>query len=144
SIRTSTSSRWRRNNAETTRRRSRSSRATSRPNRLRSTRQRKAGRNAGLFACELERAVEHAAVDQQILSGDVAGLRRAQERRRRAEFIRFAEAPRRDGSDAGLGGFLEAHALLLGGLGERAAQAVGVERAGQDIVDGDIVGGHRA
>ena len=54
----------------------------------------------------LERPVEHAAVDQQILPGDVAGLRRAQEGAGRAEFGRIAEALGRDGGDARLGGFL--------------------------------------
>src|ERR1700693_4084090 len=42
-----------------------------------------------------ERARERAAVDQQILAGDVAGLSGAQERARRAELVRIAEALRR-------------------------------------------------
>src|SRR5713101_1382549 len=44
---------------------------------------------------ESERARERAAVDQEILAGDVAGLRRAQECARRAELVGIAEALRR-------------------------------------------------
>src|SRR5450759_3696520 len=51
----------------------------------------------------LERPVERAAVDQQVLAGGVAGLRRAQEGASRAELGRIAEAPRRNDGLAGLG-----------------------------------------
>ena len=42
-----------------------------------------------------ERAGIRAAVDENILAGDVAGLRRAQERAGRAKFLGAAEPPRR-------------------------------------------------
>ena len=65
--------------------------------------------------------------------GDVAGVRRAQERAGRAELVRIAEALGRDAGHAVGARLLRSLLLLLlGGLAQRAAQAVGIEGAGQD------------
>src|ERR1700733_14660716 len=91
-----------------------------------------------------ERARKGAAVDENILAGDVAGLRRAEERAGRAELVRLADAPRRDGGDAlGERGF-GADALLLRHRRDVSAQTVGAENSRQDEIDGDIRGGDRA
>jgi hypothetical protein len=66
-----------------------------------------------------KRAVEGAAVDQQILPGDVAGLRRAQERAGRAELGRIAETLGGNRVDPVGGDLRDASALLLGGLAQR-------------------------
>src|SRR6266851_6290383 len=80
-----------------------------------------------------------AAVQQPILAGDIAGLDTTQEGAGGAEFVGAAEAPsrvllhalRRDGVGALAG--------ALGGMGDGRAQAVGVERSGQQIVDRDVM-----
>src|SRR6266571_826127 len=55
--------------------------------------------------CTLERAGESSTVDENVLSGNVAGLGRAQECASRAEFVRLPDTPRRHGRNAlGKGG----------------------------------------
>src|SRR5215472_17039288 len=85
-----------------------------------------------------ERAREHAAVDQQVLSGDVAGRGRAQERTGGAELVRRAEAPGRNRGGACGCDLVDRGALLLGGGLDVRAQAVGVEGARQQAIDGDV------
>jgi len=97
----------------------------------------RAGIAAGLRISE--GAVEGAAVDQKVLTRDVAGLRRAQKCAGRAELVRIAEALGGDASHTGSRDFCLAFVLLLGGLVQRATQTVGIEGAGQDIVDGDVL-----
>ena len=48
----------------------------------------------------LERAVEGAAINQEVLSSDVAGLRRTQKCTGRAEFVWISEASGRNARDA--------------------------------------------
>src|SRR5437773_1228434 len=80
-----------------------------------------------------------AAVHQQILAGDVAGVHAAQEGAGRAELLRRAEAAGRIELGARLVFLLVALAALGGARFVGAAQPVGVERAGQQAVDGDAV-----
>ena len=60
-----------------------------------------------------------------------------------AEFVGIAETPGRDSGDAIGSNLGDALALLLGGFAQHATQAIGIKSARQDIVDGDIVAGHR-
>src|SRR3979411_1376303 len=86
-----------------------------------------------------ERTGIGAAVDQDILPGDVAGLRRAQERAGRAEFVGVPKPPGRIGRSDFLGDVAD---VTRGTLRQRCQirlQAVGIEGAGQQIVDGHIV-----
>src|SRR5262249_44919502 len=85
-----------------------------------------------------ERPREGAAVDQQVLAGDVAGLCRAQERAGGAELVGRAEAFRRNRGGARRDGLVDQHALLLGIRLDVGAQPVGVEGAGQQKIDGDV------
>src|SRR6266850_1107640 len=78
-----------------------------------------------------ERAREHAAVHQQVLPGDVAGVRRAQERASRAEFVRLAEALRRYGGPPRAQRLIDWNALLLGARLRIRAEAIGVEHPRQ-------------
>src|ERR1700716_1767186 len=91
-----------------------------------------------------ECAGERAAVDQQVLPGDVAGLGRAQEHAGGAELVRRAEALGRNGSGARGAELLVGNALLLGGGLDVALQSVGVEGARQQEVDGHVGPGDRA
>src|SRR5579864_7215006 len=92
----------------------------------------------------LERAGECAAVDQDILSGDVAGLRRAQKRTRRAELVGRADALGRHRFDALGETCIVADVALLHRRLDVGAEAVGVENSRQDEIDGDVGGGDRA
>src|SRR6185437_11463106 len=78
-----------------------------------------------------KRAGKGAAVDEDVLAGDVAGLRAAQKRAQRAELVGPAEAA---GGNAG-------HALrqLFSVVAERRAYAIGVEHAGLDRIDCHVV-----
>src|ERR1700719_1413226 len=88
----------------------------------------------------LERAGERAAVEQDVLAGDKARLGAAQKRASEAKFFGLAEAS---------GGIefrplrqhlIHTDAALLGfRLCNRAAQAVGIEWARQQAIDGDVV-----
>src|SRR5947207_13308275 len=77
------------------------------------------------------------AVHQQVLAGDVARMRAAQEGAGGAELLRRAEAAGRVHLGAGLELLFVALAALGGARLVGAAQAVGVERARQQAVDGD-------
>src|SRR5580704_7321681 len=77
-----------------------------------------------------------AAVHQQVLAGDVARVRAAQEGTGRAEFLGRAEAAGRVRLGAGSVLLVIALAALGGARLVGAAQAIGVERAGQQAVDG--------
>src|SRR6478736_4714032 len=89
-----------------------------------------------------ERAAERAAVNQQILASDVAGLRGTEECAGRTEFIGIAEALGRDAGNALGSDLVDALALLFGRFAQRAAQAVGVECARQYIIDGHVLVRH--
>src|SRR5215467_11342865 len=91
----------------------------------------------------LERAVECAAVNQQILASDVAGMRGAQESTGSAELVRISESPGRNAGDAVRSDLVDALAPLFCSFVQRTAQAVGVESARQDIVDGHVLVRHR-
>src|SRR5581483_704302 len=76
----------------------------------------------------LQRAGEGAAVEQQVLPGDVAGMRTAQERAGIAELLRRAEAPGRIDLGALGHDLLDRNAALLGFRLAGRAQAIGIER----------------
>ena len=59
----------------------------------RGERERVAGLKLSVQQCALERAGKRAAIHQDVLAGDVAGMHRAQKRAGRAELRRLAEAP---------------------------------------------------
>src|SRR5262249_62375592 len=82
-----------------------------------------------------ERSRELAAVDQQVLPRDKAGVGRAQERAGDAELVGRAEALGRDRRGARRGGLVDRDALLLGVGLDVGAKPVGVEGAGQQEVD---------
>src|ERR1700681_392194 len=75
----------------------------------------------------LGRAREAARVDEKILSGDVARLRRAQECAGRAEFVGRAEALRRNRFDVLRQRRVVAGAAFFRGCLHIGAEAVGVE-----------------
>src|ERR1700730_15574958 len=86
-----------------------------------------------------ERCRVRSAVEQNVLTGDVAGMDAAQ---------KSTGLPELRGSAESLGGNLR-HGLrgrrglwfpgFLGGIGEAVAQALGVETARQQIIDGDVL-----
>src|SRR6266851_6412163 len=80
-----------------------------------------------------------AAVHQQVLAGDIARVRAAQEGAGRAEFLGRAEAAGRIHLGAGRVLIVIALAALGGARLVSAAQPIGVERTGQQAVDGDAV-----
>src|SRR5262245_60863661 len=89
------------------------------------------------WAPALQHAREGAAVDQQALAGDVARLRRAQERASGTEFVGAAEALGRP-----LGLRLVVWDALGFGIGSDVRrQALGVEGARQQAIDGHVGGG---
>src|SRR6267142_352371 len=88
----------------------------------------------------LESAGVDAAVDEEILPGDVAGLGAAQIRAQIAEFLGRPEAARRDRLLQIPLDVLDAPALLLRVELGVALQPVGPEPPGEDIVDGDVRG----
>ena len=90
-----------------------------------------------------ECAVECAAVDQQVLPGDVTGMGRAKECACRTEFVRVAEAPGWNRRHSVSGNLADAFSFLFGGLGQRAAQPIRIKGAGQYVVDGHVFIGHR-
>ena len=92
-------------------------------------------------ACS-ERPGVGAAVDQQVLRGDVAGVDRAQKRTELAELVGIAEAQRGDGVTCGLLDLRQRQVASLGSSGEVGRQPVGGEPAGQDIVDRHALAGH--
>src|SRR5215472_2299691 len=87
---------------------------------------------------------ERATVDQQVLPGDIAGLGRAQERAGGAELVRCAEALGRNRDGTRGRDLVDRGALLLGGGLDVRAQAVSVEGARQQAIDGDVCARHRA
>src|SRR5574340_945115 len=86
-----------------------------------------------------ERARIRPAVEQQVLAGDEAGVGAAQEGAGVAEFGRVAEAAGGIGVHARAAHLLVGLAARLGARHERGLQAIGVERPGQQVVDGDVV-----
>src|SRR5262249_21323621 len=79
-----------------------------------------------------------AAVDQQVLTGDEAGVGGAQECAISAELGRAAVAARRVGGGALAPELLEARAAALQQRAHMPLLGVAVEDAGQQIVDGDV------
>ena len=69
-----------------------------------------------------ECAVECAAVDQQVLPGDVTGMGRAKECACRTEFVRVAEAPGWNRRHSVSGNLADAFSFLFGSLAQRATQ----------------------
>src|SRR3954454_19759341 len=90
---------------------------------------------ASLERAWLESPWKDAAVEEDVLPGDEAGMGRAQECAGRAELVGLAEAARRDRPDAVLQRLFEGDALLLRGDLVVGAQPIGVERARQHEVD---------
>ena len=68
-----------------------------------------------------KRAVERTAVNQEILAGNVAGVRRTQERTGGTELIRVAETFGWNGGDAVGSNLVNALALLFGSLAQGSA-----------------------
>src|SRR5436190_4922941 len=87
---------------------------------------------SSLGARRSQRARIAAAVDEQVLAGDVTRVRRAEECDDRAEFLRRAEAPRRHGGLAFRLHHRERYLARLRHLLGGAAQPVRVERSRQD------------
>src|SRR5262245_18956114 len=87
---------------------------------------------------------EYAAIDEEVLPGDVAGLRRAQKGAGGAEFSRRAEALGGHGCHALVPCLLDRDAPVLGNPRHVRTQSFGLECAGQEEVDGDVGGGNRA
>ncbi|EMP77871.1 cell wall surface anchor family protein [Burkholderia pseudomallei MSHR1043] len=85
-----------------------------------------------------------AAVEQPVLPGDVARMDTAEERARRAELVRRAEALRRNFLRAPRAQLVDGRALRLRRRGERRRDPVGVEEARQQVVDRHVVLGHLA
>jgi shikimate dehydrogenase len=79
------------------------------------------------------------AVDQEILPGEIARLRAAQERARGAELVRHAEPQRGYAFAAHVEQFFDRLALRLRLPDRGAAQPVGIECAGQQVVDRHVV-----
>src|SRR5260221_304648 len=78
-------------------------------------------------------------IDEEILTGDVAGLLAAKVGAGVAELVGVAEAARRNRFHARGVHFLNWLALCLCGGDDGALQPVGVERTRQQVVDGDVV-----
>src|SRR5262245_1446262 len=94
-------------------------------------------------ASRSERAWKRTPIHQQVLPGDEAGLRRAQEGAGCAELVRLAEPAGRDDGNAFVLGLLDADAALLRRGREVGFQAVGLELPRQQEVDGDVRSGNR-
>src|SRR5947208_14708019 len=90
-----------------------------------------------------QRARICAAIDEDVLSSDEAGMDRAEERAGRAEAGKIAEALGRDALDALKFCLLVIDALALGGGAQHRLEPVGLERAGQEVVDRYIMLRHR-
>ena len=77
-------------------------------------------------------------VNQDVLPGDEAGLLAAQKRAGLTKLIGVAKALRGGQFFAGLHQRVHTLACFLGQALEGDAQAVGVKRTGQEVVDGDV------
>src|ERR1700753_4245922 len=86
-----------------------------------------------------ERARERAAVEQDVLSGDIARLGAAQECAGDTEFLRVAKTPGRIELGAFGQHLVRGDATLLGLALGGAEQAVRLERSGQQRIDRDVV-----
>src|SRR6266851_10428526 len=100
---------------------------------------RRIARCSGRCAERSERAGVDAAVDQEILAGDVAGLDAAQVGAELAELLGRAEAPGRDLLFPLALDLLRRPALLLRRKLGVADQPVGPEASGKQVVDRDVV-----
>src|SRR6185312_804612 len=87
----------------------------------------------------LQRPRESAAVEQDVLPGDEAGLGAAQKGAGEAEFLGITEAAGRIEFGAISQNLLGRDAALLGLALRRREQTIGLERSGQQAVDGDVV-----
>src|SRR5882724_9038092 len=92
---------------------------------------RQASERASLERAWSESSWKNAAVEQDVLPGDEAGVGRAQERAGRAELVGLAEPARRDRRHALLQRLVDGDALLLGGDLVDGAEPIGVERTRQ-------------
>src|SRR5207302_8026068 len=88
----------------------------------------------------LERAGVAAAVDQQVLTCDVAGLRRAEVGKVRAELRRIAVTPGRARGGALAPDLVEGFAQVLEHAFDVTLLRVAVEDSWQQVVDRDIAG----
>src|SRR5579864_1468681 len=86
----------------------------------------------------LDRAVD-AAVDDDGLAGEVAGLRRAEIGAEIADFVRPSHAAHRNGFGEALEQRVGRYARALRPRGQYFGEAIGHDGAGRDIVDGDAV-----
>src|SRR5215472_8958717 len=93
----------------------------------------------GIGANALERTREGATVEQDVLSGDEAGLCAAQEGAKQSELLGIAEAA--GGVLLGALGkqLVRRNTALVGFRFRRAAQPVGCKRSRQQAVDGHVV-----
>src|SRR5262245_27594299 len=91
-----------------------------------------------------QRPGERAAVNQQILARDESRMRRAQKRASGAEFGHFAQALCRDRRNAFGFRLLVGDVAALGGAAKHGLEPVGFERAGEQIVDRDVLLGDLA
>src|SRR5947209_18316709 len=96
-------------------------------------------RCSGRYPERSERAGVDAAVDQEILAGDVARLHAAQIRAELAELLGGAEAARGNRFLDVPPHLFHGLALLLGGELGVALQPVGPEAPGEQVVDRDVV-----
>ena len=72
------------------------------------------------------------------MPGDVARMFAAQKRAGSTKFIRRAEASRGNGFGANFRQFFVGFAVALRPVGDHRLQALSVERAGEEAVDGDV------
>src|SRR5262245_23926191 len=89
----------------------------------------------------LERGREEAAVDEDVLAGDVAGMDRAQEGADLAEFRGGAETARRDGGDVMRDHDVDVVAVCARPIPMTGGEPLGVHLAGEDVVDSDVAVG---
>ena len=85
-----------------------------------------------------KRAGEQAAIDQDVLAGDVAGMGRAEEGADLAEFLDGAEAPGGNLGDRAGGKLLDLGAGPFSRPFPAGGQPFGIHAARQDVVDGDV------
>src|SRR4249920_1129088 len=89
-------------------------------------------------AQSLDRAVD-AAIDNDRLAREVAGLRRAEIGAEIADFVRLSHSAHRNGLGEALELFVSRYAQTLRPSGKYLSETIGHNGTGRDIVDGDAV-----
>ena len=97
--------------------------------------------NSGAASGVLEGPRVGAAVEQHVLPDHVGGLLAAEKGADLAELLGRAEAPDGNGLHTRSGHLLVGATGLAGGLVYAASQSLGIEGAGEQIVEGDVATG---